>query len=81
MVIMPSAMFVNRKGPVLLLQTGITTYTNAFLRHPECINIFHLPLTHHFLSRGYVSYRQSNMTVRAKQADIQNHRYLNKPHS
>lgn len=70
----PSTMFVSKKRPVLLLQIGITTSTNAFLRHPECMDVFHLPLTHHFLSRGCVSYRQSNMTVRAKQADIQNHR-------
>lgn len=58
---------------------GITFCANGLLRHPECMDVFHWPLTYYFLSRGYISYRCSYMTVRAKQADTQNHRHLSKP--
>lgn len=62
-------MFVNKKRPLRLVEIGITICINGLLRHPECMDVFHFPLTHHFLSKGYVSYRPSNMTVRAKHTD------------
>lgn len=64
-----STMFVNKKRPLRLVEIGITICINGLLRHPECMDVFHFPLTHHFLSKGYVSYRRSNMTVRAKHTD------------
>ena len=62
-------MFVNKKRSLRLVEIGITICINGLLRHPECMDVFHFPLTHQFLSKGYVSYRCSNMTVRAKHTD------------